>query len=573
MEIKIPTVGESISEVTIAEWLKQDGDTVKADEVLLSIETEKANVEVVAEVGGVLSIGVQKGETVAVGAVVGHVQEGGASSATSAEPAVPSAVVQAAAKAAQAAGGTSVGGTSVGGTSVGGTAIGGTSVGGTSIGGAGAAVAAGSAVTPPVPPAMGPKGPTRPVTAGGPKGPTRPVVAVAAPSSAEAPVVSAPVVSANPAPEVPAAPEATAVPPDLVKPAAVATVPEAPVASTVSAATGPAARQAAGEQGVSLDTVQGTGPRGRIQKEDVLQHSTPAQPAESAPRPAPTPRAEPASMAAPTPQPEPVQQPAPKAKPAPKVTTQSVTTQSVTTQQAATQQAVAQRTSKEPMSRLRQTIARRLVESQHRTATLTTFNEVDMSQIMKLREQYRDAFKKRYDVSLGFMGFFTKAVIEALKTYPKVNAFIEGSDVVYNHFYNIGIAVGTERGLVVPVIRDSQNKSLAEVELAIRDYASKARAGKIELRDLEGGTFTISNGGVYGSLLSTPILNPPQTGILGLHKIEQRPVAVQGKVEVRPMMYVALSYDHRLIDGTESVQFLLKIKQCIEDPSRLLLEI
>ncbi len=228
---------------------------------------------------------------------------------------------------------------------------------------------------------------------------------------------------------------------------------------------------------------------------------------------------------------------------------------------------------REPMSRLRQTIARRLVESQHATATLSTFNEIDMSRVLGLRAQYKEEFKKRHEVNLGFMGFFTRAVLEALKLYPKLNAFIEASDIVYNHIYNIGIAVGTRRGLIVPVIRDAGRLSLAEIELGIRGFALKAREGKIEVRDLEGGTFTISNGGVYGSLFSTPILNPPQSGILGLHKVEDRPVVVDGKIEVRPMMYVALSYDHRLVDGTEAVQFLAKVKECIEEPSRLLLEL
>jgi 2-oxoglutarate dehydrogenase E2 component (dihydrolipoamide succinyltransferase) len=225
------------------------------------------------------------------------------------------------------------------------------------------------------------------------------------------------------------------------------------------------------------------------------------------------------------------------------------------------------------MTTIRKRIAERLVFSQQSTATLTTFNEIDMSAVMALRAQYKDRFKEKYDVNLGFMGLFVKASIEALRAFPAVNAFIEGQDIVFNDFFNIGIAVGTEKGLLVPVIKNAENLSVAKIELAIREFAKKARDGKISVDDLNGGTFTITNGGVYGSLLSTPILNPPQSGILGLHKIEERAVVVAGKVEVRPMMYVALSYDHRIIDGKEAVSFLVKVKEGMEDPARLLLEV
>lgn len=225
------------------------------------------------------------------------------------------------------------------------------------------------------------------------------------------------------------------------------------------------------------------------------------------------------------------------------------------------------------MSKLRQTIARRLVEAQQTAAILTTFNEIDMSAVMDLRARYKDSFKEKYGVSLGFMGFFVKAAVEALKAFPQVNSEIDGTDILFKDYINMGIAVSTEKGLLVPVIRDADQLSVAEIELAIRHYAMKARDGKITLDDLADGTFTISNGGVFGSLMSTPILNPPQSGILGLHKIEERPIAVEGQVVVRPMMYVALSYDHRIVDGRESVSFLVKIKEGLEDPSRLLLEI
>ena len=225
------------------------------------------------------------------------------------------------------------------------------------------------------------------------------------------------------------------------------------------------------------------------------------------------------------------------------------------------------------MTTIRKRIAERLVQSQQSTATLTTFNEIDMTNVIQIRNKYKDQFKEKYGVSLGFMGFFVKAAIEALKAWPAVNAFIDGTDILFNNYYNIGVAVGTDKGLIVPVIKDADLLSIAGVELAIRNFATKARDGKISIDDLNGGTFTISNGGVYGSLMSTPILNPPQSGILGLHKIEERPVVVNGKVEVRSMMYVALSYDHRMIDGKEAVSFLVKIKEGIENPERLLLEI
>ena len=223
------------------------------------------------------------------------------------------------------------------------------------------------------------------------------------------------------------------------------------------------------------------------------------------------------------------------------------------------------------MSRLRRLIASRLKEAQNTAAMLTTFNEVDMSAVMALRAEYKDDFEKTYGARLGFMGFFVKAVILALREYPAVNAEIFEDDIIYKNFYNIGVAVGTPQGLVVPVVKDAQTLSLAEIETTISDFGSRARDGKLSPTDMAGGTFTISNGGVYGSLMSTPILNPPQSGILGMHKIQKRPVAVGDKVEIRPMMYLALSYDHRIIDGREAVSFLVKVKEAIEDPRRMLL--
>jgi 2-oxoglutarate dehydrogenase E2 component (dihydrolipoamide succinyltransferase) len=224
------------------------------------------------------------------------------------------------------------------------------------------------------------------------------------------------------------------------------------------------------------------------------------------------------------------------------------------------------------MSRRRQTIARRLVEAQQSAAMLTTFNEVDMSAIMAIRHERRDSFKERFGVGLGFMSFFTKAVVGALKAYPRLNAEIQGDEMIVKRYYDIGIAVGAEEGLVVPVVRDADKLTFAEIEREIASLAERARSGQLTLAELQGGTFTISNGGIYGSLLSTPILNAPQVGILGMHKIEERPIALNGEVVIRPMMYLALSYDHRIVDGNEAVRFLVKVKELIEDPTLLLLE-
>jgi 2-oxoglutarate dehydrogenase E2 component (dihydrolipoamide succinyltransferase) len=225
------------------------------------------------------------------------------------------------------------------------------------------------------------------------------------------------------------------------------------------------------------------------------------------------------------------------------------------------------------MTRLRQTIARRLKDAQNTAAMLTTFNEVDMGHVMALRSQYRDLFEKKHGVKLGFMGFFVRACVQALKEIPAVNAEIDGTDIIYKNYYHIGIAVGTERGLVVPVVHDCDSKSLAEIEKTIADFGRRARDGALKIEEMQGGTFTITNGGIYGSLMSTPILNAPQSGILGMHKIQERPMAVAGKVEVRPMMYLALSYDHRIVDGREAVTFLVRVKECLEEPARLVLDL
>jgi 2-oxoglutarate dehydrogenase E2 component (dihydrolipoamide succinyltransferase) len=225
------------------------------------------------------------------------------------------------------------------------------------------------------------------------------------------------------------------------------------------------------------------------------------------------------------------------------------------------------------MTKLRQTIARRLKEAQNSAAMLTTFNEVDMTEVMALRNRYKDLFEKKHGVKLGFMGFFVKACVEALKEIPAVNAEIDGTDIIFKNYYNIGVAVGTEKGLVVPVVRDAQDMSIAVIEKTIADFGRRARDGQLKIEEMQGGTFTISNGGVYGSLMSTPILNAPQSGILGMHKIQERPMVVGGKIEIRPMMYLALSYDHRIVDGKEAVTFLVRVKDALEDPSRLVLDL
>jgi 2-oxoglutarate dehydrogenase E2 component (dihydrolipoamide succinyltransferase) len=417
VDIKIPSVGESITEATIAEWSKKNGDAVKRDDVLLLLETDKASVEVVAENDGVLSTQAKEGEVVKVGSVVGQIDTEGKGAAPSAAPPVP---------------------------------------------------------------------PTKP---------TSPPAQSAKPTNGSG----------------------------------------ATTASTSPLS--PAVRRIVVESGITPESIAGSGRGGRLTKGDVLQAAT-------------SQTASPPTATVPV-----TNKPAPRA-PLPLVSYDG-----------------RQDIERVPMTNIRRRIAERLVEAQHTAAILTTFNEIDMSAVSSLRNKYKDRFKERYDISLGFMGFFVKAAIEALKAFPKVNGSIEGHDLIYHHYYNIGIAVGTEKGLLVPVLRHADRMSLAEVELAIKHYAMKAREGKISIDDLSGGTFTLTNGGVYGSLMSTPILNPPQSGILGMHKIEERPIAVNGQVVVRPMMYVALSYDHRMVDGAESVSFLVRLKECIEDPSRILLEI
>ena len=307
----------------------------------------------------------------------------------------------------------------------------------------------------------------------------------------------------------------------------------------------PSARKLMEESKVSLEDVTGSGRRGQILKEDVLAAAARAA-ASAAPAEAVAHATSPLSTAVPVPVP---QSRAPSAP-----------------NDAAREERV-------KMTRLRQTIARRLKDVQNTAAMLTTFNDADMSAIMNMRSHYKDLFEKRHGVKLGFMSFFVKACIQALKEIPAVNAEIDGQDIIYKNYYHIGVAVGTGRGLVVPVVREADRMSLAEIEQAIADFGKRAREGKLTIEEMQGGTFTISNGGVYGSVLSTPILNPPQSGILGMHRIEDRAVVRNGEIVVRPMMNLALSYDHRIVDGKDAVTFLVRVKECLEDPQRFVLEL
>ncbi len=421
IEIKIPSVGESVQEAVIVEWYKKDGDRIQKDEPLFVIETDKVTLEIVAEADGVVKKMVPENETIAIGAVVGIIT-------TEAVPVHP---------------------------------------------------------TEPAPPKEGELPPAPPVA------PEEPAPALAEPESE----------SAEPAPPL------------------------------IRQILPPSVRRLVAEKNVELSAITGTGPGNRVTKGDILLYLEQAQ----------------------------------KAVPSRELAIPEVLKEYSLSK--------AQEISRKPMSPIRQRIASRLLEAKQNTAMLTTFNEIDMSHTMDIRAQFKEAFRIKYGVSLGFMSFFIKASVEALKEFSEVNAFIDGKEIVYHHYYHIGIAIGTERGLVVPVVRNAESLSFAELEQAIVDYVEKVKTNRLELADLEGGTFTITNGGIFGSLLSTPILNMPQSGILGMHKIEKRPVVVDDEVQIRPMMYVALSYDHRIVDGREAVTFLLRIKEYIENPERIMMEI
>jgi 2-oxoglutarate dehydrogenase E2 component (dihydrolipoamide succinyltransferase) len=451
-EIRVPQMGESVTEGVVGPWLKKEGDPVSPDEPVVTLETEKVAVDVVPEQPGMLERILQpEGASVKPGDVLATVAPLAATS------------------------------------------------------GAGT-----------------PGRPSRPGTAEEGSGAVTPPAARAAVE-----------VSAQGAPSNGAA---------------------TPIPAEETAAT-PVARRLAAEHNVDLAQIPGSGPGGRRTKEDVAAFLDRTGPPQAAPGPAP-----PRGLTAPAAAQQAAQQPVAPTEPQPALTPLAALFPSP------------EREERTRMSQRRLTIARRLVEAQHTAAILTTFNEIDMSAVMEVRQRRRDAFKERHGVGLGFMSFFTKAVVGALKAFPRLNAEIQGNEIVLKYHYDIGIAVGAEEGLVVPVLRDADRKSFAQIEREIADMAVRARANKLTLAELQGGTFTITNGGIFGSLLSTPILNAPEVGILGMHKIEERPIAVRDAVVIRPMMYVALSYDHRIVDGREAVQFLVHVKELVEDPETLLLE-
>ncbi|MEX0923596.1 MAG: 2-oxoglutarate dehydrogenase complex dihydrolipoyllysine-residue succinyltransferase [Rhodovibrionaceae bacterium] len=606
-EIKVPTLGESVSEATVAQWLKKAGDSVAADEAVVELETDKVTLEVNAPEAGVLAeIVAEEGDTVEVGALLGRIGEGGGKASVpakqeaskqeapkqetkqAAEPepekeedsGEDEAAKQAPSKAAGSGNGAgkpveikvpalgeSVTEATVAqwlkqtGDSVaadealveletdkvtlevnapaagtlsdikvkeGATVEVGALLGVISAGEGGGAASAAAQAKPAEDGKRAPEkidSPTQAVEegdtgAGSTSG--RLTARGLAPGDTQ---------EGTPADIDPSGIQRSGAEGKITAEDLRAFILEGtpPSAATLS----PAVAKLIADKGIDPNTIQGTGPKGRITKEDVLNAAS----GEAAPAPA---------------QPEPS-----AAKPAAKP---------------ATGTSGERPSERVKMPKLRQTIARRLKEAQNTAAMLTTFNEADMTEVMALRGQFKESFEKKHGVRLGFTSFFAKAAVKALKEVPAVNARIDGEEIVYNKYYDIGMAVSTPNGLMVPVIRNCDGKSFAEIEASLGELAGKGRDGKLSLDEMQGGTFTITNGGVFGSLLSTPILNMPQSGILGLHKIQERPMAIDGEVEIRPMMYLALSYDHRIIDGREAVTFLVKLKEAIEDPSRLLLD-
>ncbi|MCE8028100.1 2-oxoglutarate dehydrogenase complex dihydrolipoyllysine-residue succinyltransferase [Halomonas daqingensis] len=511
-DIKAPTFPESVAEGSVAAWHKKPGDSVERDELIVEIETDKVVLEVVAPEAGTLSeVLVEEGDTVQSEQVLGKIGAGSTKGAEKkSEKADAKAAPQSEAKAAPAVGGKS----------------------------------------------HEVKAPTFPesIQEGTVATWHKKVGEAVKRDDVLADIETDKVVLEVVAPADGALAEIKVEEGSQVASEAVlaiftqgaggadTTADTTPAASADDGSgderigdkiLAPAARKMVAEHDLDVSKIEGTGKGGRILKEDV-QRAVQAGTAKKSAAPAAAPKQ--AATAAPAFEGE---------RPEKRV----------------------------PMSRLRQTIAKRLVQAQQTAAMLTTYNEVDMGAVMDLRAQYKDTFQKAHDVKLGFMGFFVKAASEALKRFPDVNASIDGTDIVYHGYQDIGVAVSTDRGLVVPVLRDTDSMKIADVEKGIVDFGKRARDGKLGIEEMQGGTFTITNGGIFGSLMSTPILNPPQTAILGMHKIQERPMAVNGKVEIRPMMYLALSYDHRMIDGKDAVQFLVTIKELLEDPARLLLDV
>ena len=498
VEVRVPTLGESVTEATVATWFKKPGDTVAVDEMLCELETDKVTVEVPSPSAGTLAeIVAAEGETVGVNALLATLSAGDGAAPAPAAEAAP-------ADAAPAASG-------------------------------------GDAVDVMVP-TLGESVTEATVSTwfkkvGDTVAQDEMLCGLETDKvSVEVPAPASGVLSEIVAPEgstVNASAKLAVIGGASAAASAPAAAPaEAPAASAASAdvKNAPSAEKLMAEKGLSPDQVQGTGRDGRIMKEDVMKAVVAPAPAAAAPAPVAAPRAP------------------------------------VSADDAAREERV-------KMTRLRQTIARRLKDAQNTAAILTTYNEVDMTEAMALRKQYKDEFEKKHGVRLGFMSFFTKACCHALKEVPEVNAEIDGTDIVYKNFVHMGIAAGTPQGLVVPVIRDADKMSFAEIEKAIAEKGKRARDGKLSMAEMQGGTFTISNGGVYGSLMSSPILNPPQSGILGMHKIQDRPMVINGEIKIRPMMYLALSYDHRIVDGKGAVTFLVRVKEALEDPRRLLMDL
>ncbi len=499
-DVRVPTLGESVTEATIATWFKKPGDSVAMDEMLCELETDKVTVEVPSPVAGTLGeIVAAEGTTVGVDALLAVISEGGQATASpaKAEPKAEAAPAS--------SGGADVDvmvpalGESVTEATV-----------ATWFKAEGDSVAVDEMlceletdkVSVEVPaPAAGVL--SKILAAGGVTVKADGKLAVIASGTAGAKSAAA------------AAPVAATASPEITK---------------NGMKNAPSAKKMMAEKGLTADQVTGTGRDGRIMKEDVMNASS---------APAPTVASAPSAVAPAAP---------------------------VAADQAAREERV-------KMTRLRQTIARRLKDSQNTAAMLTTYNEVDMTEVMALRNEYKDLFLKKHGVKLGFMSFFTKACNHALREVPEVNAEINGTDIVYKNYVNMGIAAGTPTGLVVPVVKDADAMSFAEIEKEISRLGGLARDGKLSMADMQGGSFTISNGGVYGSLMSSPILNPPQSGILGMHKIQDRPMAINGEVVIRPMMYLALSYDHRVVDGKGAVTFLVRVKEALEDPRRLLMDL
>ncbi|WP_309628374.1 2-oxoglutarate dehydrogenase complex dihydrolipoyllysine-residue succinyltransferase [Brevundimonas sp.] len=520
-DILTPALGESVSEATIAKWSKKVGDPVKKDEVLVELETDKVSLEVVSPSDGTLGdIKFAEGDTVTPGAILGSVTEGAAAPKPAAAPA-PAAKAEVAPAAAAPAPA------------------------------AAAAPAAASASVDITIPVMGESVAEGAVGKWSRKsGDTVKKDEILV--EIETDKVALEVVSpADGVLSIAVDEGATVTPGQVIGSISGSGAAAAPAAATPASANAgsaqisndtlsPAVQRVVTENNLDPKAIAPTGPKGNITKGDALA-------AIGAAAAAPAPAAAAQAFTAPTPAPVAAAPAAPRAD--------------------------QPREERVKMTRLRQTIARRLKESQNTAAQLTTFNEVDMTNVMALRNQYKEAFEKAHGVKLGFMSFFTKAVVAALKEIPAVNAEIDGTDIIYKNHYDIGVAVGTEKGLVVPVLRDADALTLAGIEKGIGALGKAARDGDLTLDQLQGGTFTITNGGTYGSLMSTPILNAPQSGILGMHNIVQRPMAVDGQVVIRPMMYVALSYDHRIVDGKEAVTFLVRVKQLLEDPARALLDL